>query len=105
MKNFIITSRMVLSLQSRHKYVIEMAMFEILLKNLFFIFIYLFIFLLFFAEFELLMFHNNIVKLSERVNRQNLLKICQKICQKFTYLTDLCIICIHFYCGEKRENI
>ena len=33
-------------------------------------------FLLFFAEFKLLMFHNNIVKISEILNKQNLLKIC-----------------------------
>ena len=32
-------------------------------------------FLLLFAEFELFMFHNNIVKISERLNKQNLLKI------------------------------
>ena len=31
-------------------------------------------FLLFFAELELLMFHNNIVKISEKINKQNLLK-------------------------------
>ena len=32
-------------------------------------------FLLFFAEFELLMFYNNIVKISEKMNKWNLLKI------------------------------
>ena len=32
-------------------------------------------FLLFFADFESLMFHNNIVKISEKLNKQNLLKI------------------------------
>ena len=47
----------------------------------------------FFAEFELLMFHNNIVKLSEKLNKRNLLKICLQV----TYPTDFCIICIHFY--------
>ena len=30
-------------------------------------------FLFFFAEFELLVFHNNIVKSSEKLNKQNLL--------------------------------
>ena len=33
-------------------------------------------FLFFFAEFELLMLHKNIVKISEKLNKQNLLKIC-----------------------------
>ena len=36
-------------------------------------------FLLFFAEFKLLTFHNNIVKISEKMNKQNLLKICPKL--------------------------
>ena len=36
-------------------------------------------FLFFFAEFELLMFHNNIVKISEKLNKQNLLKICSNL--------------------------
>ena len=35
---------------------------------------------LFFAKFELLMFHNNIVKLSEKkMNKRNLLQICPKL--------------------------
>ena len=34
------------------------------------------IFLLFFAEFKYLMFHNNIVKISEKLNKRNLLKTC-----------------------------
>ena len=51
----------------------------------------------FFAEFELLMFHNNIVKISEKLNKQNLLKICLQV----TYPTDSCINCIHFYYGKK----
>ena len=37
------------------------------------------------------MFHNNIVKISEKLNKLNLLKICP---QKKTIF---CIICIHFY--------
>ena len=35
--------------------------------------------LLFFAEFELLMFRNNIVKISEKINKRNLLKICLQV--------------------------
>ena len=54
-------------------------------------------FLLFFAKFELLMFHNNIMKISEKLNKQNLLKICLQV----TYPTNFCIIFIHFYYGEK----
>ena len=52
--------------------------------------------LLFFAEFELLIFHNNIVKISEKLNKRNL-----KICPQVTYPTDFCIICIQFYNGKK----
>ena len=58
-------------------------------------------FLLFLAEFKLLMFHNNIVKISEKLNKQNLLKICLQV----TYPTNFYIIFIHFYYGEKSENI
>ena len=54
-------------------------------------------FLFFFAEFELLMFHNNIVKISEKLNKQNLSKICLQV----TYPTNFCIIFIHFYYGKK----
>ena len=43
------------------------------------------------------MFHNNIVKISEKLNKQSLLKICLQV----TYPTNFCIICIHFYYGEK----
>ena len=53
--------------------------------------------LLFFAEFELLMFHNNIVKISEKLTKWNLLKICLQV----TYPTNFCIIFIHFYYGKK----
>ena len=54
-------------------------------------------FLLFFAEFELLMFHNNTVKISEKLNKWNSLKICLQV----TYPTNFCIIFIHFYYGKK----
>ena len=54
-------------------------------------------FLLFFAEFELLMFHNNIVKILEIFNKWKLLKICLQV----TYPTNFCIIFIHFYYGKK----
>ena len=54
-------------------------------------------FLLFFAEFNWLMLHNIIVKISEKLNKQNLLKICPQV----TCPTNFCIICIHFYNGEK----
>ena len=57
-------------------------------------------FLLFFAEFELLVFHNNIVKVLENLNKWNLWKICQ-----VTYPTDFCIICIHFYNGKKWKYL
>ena len=54
-------------------------------------------FALFFAEFKLLMFHNNTVKISEKLNKQNLLNICLQV----TYPTDFCIINIHSYYGKK----
>ena len=47
------------------------------------------------------MFHNNIVKFSEQLIKQKLLKICLHV----TYPADFCIIYIHFYYGEKSENI
>ena len=46
------------------------------------------------------MFHHNIVKISEKLNKQNLLKICVQV----TYPTDFCIIFIHFYYGEKWKT-
>ena len=46
------------------------------------------------------MFHNNTVKISEKMNKRNLLKICLQI----TYPTDFCIIYTNFYYG-KSENI
>ena len=58
-------------------------------------------FLLFFAEFKLLMFHNNIVKLSEKLNKRNLLKICFQV----TYPTDFCKIRIHFYYRKKWKYL
>ena len=42
-----------------------------------------------------------ISKLSEKLNKRNLLKICLQ----FTYPTDFCIICISFYAMGKSENI
>ena len=58
--------------------------------------------LLFFAEFELLMFHNkNIVKISEKLNKRNFLKLCLQV----TYPTDFCIIFIHFYYGKNWKYL
>ena len=54
-------------------------------------------FLFVFAELALLMFRNDIVKISEKVNKWNLLKTWLQI----TYPTDFCIIWLHFYYGEK----
>ena len=47
------------------------------------------------------MFHNNIVKISEKWNKRNLLKIGLQI----TYPTDFCIICINFYYGKKWKYL
>ena len=58
-------------------------------------------FLLFFAEFKLLMFHNKIVKISDKLNKRNLLKICLKV----TYPTDFCKIRIHFYYRKKWKYL
>ena len=58
-------------------------------------------FLLFFTEFKLLMFHNNIVKISEKLNKQNLLKMCLQV----TYPTDFCKIGIHFYYRKKWKYL
>ena len=55
--------------------------------------------LLFFAELELLMSYNNIVKISEKWNKGNLLKVCLQV----TYPTDICIICIHFFSAKKGK--
>ena len=41
------------------------------------------------------MFHNNIAKVSEKLNKQNVLQIC----------LDFCIMYMHFYYGEKVNNI
>ena len=57
-------------------------------------------FLLFFAEFELLVFHNNIVKISEKNEQAELMKIRLQV----TYPTNFCIICIHFYYGTKVKT-
>ena len=73
-------------------------------KVIFFFFFFFFLifclrkyFALFIVEFKLLMFHNNTVKISEKLNKQNLLKIYLQV----TYPTDLCIINIHFLLWEK----
>ena len=47
------------------------------------------------------MFHNNIVKISEKLNKQNLLKIYLQV----TYPTYFCLICIHFYYGKKWKYL
>ena len=57
-------------------------------------------FLLLFAEFELLIFHNNTVKISEKWKSGTL-----KICLQVTYPTDFCIICFHFYNGKKWKHL
>ena len=46
-----------------------------------------------------MMFHNNIVKISEKLNKQNLLKICLQV----TYPIDVSMICILFYYGKKND--
>ena len=38
------------------------------------------------------MFHNIIVKISEKLNKQKSLKICLQV----TYPTNFCVICIHY---------
>ena len=58
-------------------------------------------FLLFFAEFALLMFYNNIVKISEKLNKWNLLKIWLQV----TYPIDFCMIWLHFYYGKKWKYL
>ena len=48
------------------------------------------------------MFHNSIVKISEKkMKKGNLFKICLQI----TYPTDFCIIYIHFYYGKKLNYL
>ena len=58
-------------------------------------------FLLFFAEFKLLTFYNNIVKISEKLNKWNLLKIWLQV----TYPTDFCMIWLQFYYGKKWKYL
>ena len=54
-------------------------------------------FLFFFFNFKLLMFHHNIVKISEGLNKRSLLKVCIKTpCP-----IDFCIFCNHFYYWKK----
>ena len=45
------------------------------------------------------MFYNNIVKISEKLNKRYLLKICLPV----TYPTDFCIIYIRFLLWGKGE--
>ena len=47
------------------------------------------------------MFHNNIVKNSEKLNKRNLLKIVLQV----SYPRDVCIVCICFYYGEKWKHL
>ena len=56
-------------------------------------------FLLFFAELKLLMFHNNIVKICENFRKIEQAELVENL--QVTYPTDICIICIHFYYGKK----
>ena len=46
------------------------------------------------------MFHNNIVKISEKLNKWNLLKICLQV----TYPTDFYIIVALIFTMGKSEN-
>ena len=57
--------------------------------------------LLFFTDFELLVFHNNIVKLSEILKKWDLLKTCIQT----TYRIDVCIICNRFYYGKNGFSL
>ena len=49
------------------------------------------------------MFHNTVVKISERekMTKQNLLKICLQV----TFTSDFCIICFHFFYGKKGFSL
>ena len=51
--------------------------------------------LLFFTDFKLLMFHNNIVKISEILNKSKLVQT--------TYPINFCIFCNHFYYEKKMK--
>ena len=54
-----------------------------------------------FMDLKLLMFHYNIVNISEILNKVNLLKTCLK----FIYPTIFCIFCSHFQYEEKWTKI
>ena len=54
--------------------------------------------LLFFADFKLLEFCNNIVEIAEVLNTWNLLKTCNET----TYLVIFCIFYNHFYYGKTK---
>ena len=59
-------------------------------------------FLLIFAEFELLRCFTTILwNLQEKLNKQNLLKTCRQV----TYLTDFYIICIYFTMRKKWKYL
>ena len=59
-------------------------------KCCFFLILYKKIFFTFLCWIWILMFHNIIVKISEKLNQRNLLKNCLQV----TYPTDFCTICI-----------
>ena len=63
---------------------------EFLSKKIFFLF--------FIPKFELLMFHNNIVKISEKNEQAELVK---NLPPYYSYPTDFCIMRISFYYREK----
>ena len=71
--------------------------FGIFLLETYFFFFFFFFFLLLFTNFKLLMFHNNIVNISEIINKGNLLKTCLKS----SYHTNFCIFCSHFSYRKK----
>ena len=47
------------------------------------------------------MFHNSIAKISEKLNKRSLLKICLQV----IYFTIFCIICTQFYYGKKWKYL
>ena len=51
-------------------------------------------------HFSLLMFHDNIVNVSENLNKMILLKSCLRV----TYPTNFCVICSQFYYGKTEHN-
>ena len=62
-------------------------------------------FLLFFAEYKLLRFHNSIMKISQKKKKKNEQgELVEKICLEAICPTDFCTICIHFTMGEKKYD-